>query len=43
MFETRFRQRVTQYAATLDTLQDNYVDCWAGLKKNFNPNKRDPD
>ena len=42
MFETRFRQRVTKYAATLDTLQDNYIDCWTGLKKNFNPNKREP-
>jgi homogentisate 1,2-dioxygenase len=42
MFETRFRQRVTHYAATLDTLQDNYIDCWSGLKKNFDPNKRDP-
>jgi homogentisate 1,2-dioxygenase len=43
MFETRFRQRVTSYAAGLDTLQDNYIDCWTGLKKLFNPNKREPD
>ena len=43
MFETRFRQRVTKYAAELDTLQDNYIDCWSGLKKHFNPNKREPD
>lgn len=42
MFETRFRQRVTQYAATLDTLQDNYVDCWSGLKKHFDPSRREP-
>ena len=42
MFETRFRQRVTKYAASLDTLQDNYIDCWNGLKKNFNPNRREP-
>ena len=42
MFETRFRQRVTQYAGALDTLQENYIDCWAGLKKNFDPNKREP-
>jgi len=41
MFETRFRQRVTQYAAALDTLQADYIDCWAGLKKNFDPNRRD--
>ena len=43
MFETRFRQRVTKYAAGLDTLQDNYIDCWTGLNKRFNPNRREPD
>jgi len=42
MFETRFRQRVTQYAAALDTLQENYIDCWSGLKKHFDPNRREP-
>ena len=42
MFETRFRQRVTKYAATLDSLQKDYADCWAGLKKNFDPNRREP-
>ena len=42
MFETRFRQRVTQYAAQLDTLQDDYIDCWDGLAKKFNPNNREP-
>ncbi|HET9616510.1 MAG TPA: homogentisate 1,2-dioxygenase [Pseudolabrys sp.] len=42
MFETRFRQRVTKYAAGLPNLQDNYIDCWAGLKKHFDPNRRDP-
>ncbi|MBI3436223.1 MAG: homogentisate 1,2-dioxygenase [Proteobacteria bacterium] len=42
MFETRFRQRVTRYAATLNTLQADYVDCWSGLKKHFDPNRRDP-
>jgi homogentisate 1,2-dioxygenase len=42
MFETRFRQRVTKYAATLDSLQDNYVDCWSGLHKHFDPNRREP-
>jgi homogentisate 1,2-dioxygenase len=42
MFETRFRQRVTQYAAALDTLQDNYVDCWSGLNKHFDPSRREP-
>ncbi|MEJ0076101.1 MAG: homogentisate 1,2-dioxygenase [Alphaproteobacteria bacterium] len=42
MFETRFRQRVTRYAAGLETLQHGYIDCWSGLNKNFNPNKREP-
>ena len=36
MFETRFPQLLTRYAAELDTLQENYVDCWSGLKKRFN-------
>jgi len=42
MFETRFRQCVTKYAAGLPNLQDNYIDCWSGLKKHFDPNRRDP-
>lgn len=42
MFETKFRQRVTKYAATSPALQDNYIDCWAGLKKHFDPNRREP-
>jgi len=37
MFETRFAQRVTRYAQDLPTLQEDYVDCWAGLKKHFSP------
>lgn len=40
MFETRFPQRVTKYAAELGSLQHDYVDCWRGLKKQFDPNKR---
>jgi homogentisate 1,2-dioxygenase len=36
MFETRFPQHLTTYAAGLDTLQDDYLDCWEGLKKRFN-------
>jgi homogentisate 1,2-dioxygenase len=35
MFECRFPQRVTTYAADLPELQDNYVDCWLGLEKRF--------
>jgi homogentisate 1,2-dioxygenase len=42
MFETRLRQRVTKYAAELPSLQDNYIDCWSGLKKHFDPNRREP-
>ena len=40
MFETRFPQRVTRYAAGLSTLQPDYADCWAGLKKHFDPTRR---
>ena len=36
MFETRFPQQLTRFAAELETLQDDYIDCWAGLKKRFN-------
>jgi homogentisate 1,2-dioxygenase len=39
MFETRFPQRVTKHAAELSTLQDDYVDCWSGIKKLFDPAK----
>lgn len=35
MFETRFAQRVTRYAAGLAELQDDYADCWQGLEKRF--------
>jgi homogentisate 1,2-dioxygenase len=42
MFETRFRQRVTKYAAGLPALQPDYVECWSGLKKNFDPKRREP-
>jgi len=42
MFESRFRQRVTKYAATSEARQDEYIDCWSGLKKHFDPDRRDP-
>ena len=32
MFETRFPQMLTRFAAELETRQDNYIDCWEGLK-----------
>ena len=36
MFETRFPQHLTRYAAELETLQEDYPECWAGLEKRFN-------
>jgi homogentisate 1,2-dioxygenase len=36
MFETRFPQMLTRFAAETEVRQDNYIDCWAGLKKRFN-------
>jgi len=39
MFETRFPQRVTAYAATAPTLQNDYADCWKGLSKRFYPRR----
>jgi homogentisate 1,2-dioxygenase len=42
MFETRFPQRVTAYAAGLSELQDSYTECWDGLVKHFDPERREP-
>ena len=42
MFETRYPQRVTRYAAALDVRQDDYIACWSGLKKRFDPHRREP-
>ena len=41
MFETRFPQRVTAYAAGLPERQDGYVDCWEGLQRHFDPGRID--
>lgn len=35
MFETRFPQMVTRFAAELETLQPGYVNCWEGLERKF--------
>ncbi|QPH54996.1 homogentisate 1,2-dioxygenase [Pontivivens ytuae] len=35
MFETRYPQQLTRYAAELETLQDDYTDCWDGLERKF--------
>jgi homogentisate 1,2-dioxygenase len=40
MFESRLPQRVTTFAAETEALQKDYVDCWAGLKKRFDPERR---
>jgi homogentisate 1,2-dioxygenase len=42
MFETRFPQRLTAYAANLTERDDSYVDCWQGLNKKFDPTRREP-
>jgi homogentisate 1,2-dioxygenase len=42
MFETHFPQRVTKYAAHLEQLQDDYLDCWQGLRKHFDPGGKKP-
>ena len=39
MFESRFPQRVTEYAATAPILQPDYFQCWTGLKKHFDPTR----
>jgi homogentisate 1,2-dioxygenase len=35
MFETRFPQHLTAFAAHEAPLQNDYVDCWDGLEKKF--------
>ena len=35
MFETRFPQHLTEWAATSAPLQDDYIDCWTSLDKKF--------
>lgn len=35
MFETRFPQHLTEFAAREAPLQDDYVDCWVSLEKKF--------
>jgi homogentisate 1,2-dioxygenase len=41
MFETRLPQRITRYAAELETLQRDYIDCWSGLRKQFDTRRRE--
>lgn len=35
MFETRFPQHLTAFAANEAPLQDNYIDCWNDIEKKF--------
>jgi homogentisate 1,2-dioxygenase len=35
MFETRFPQHLTAFAAKEAPLQDDYIDCWSDLEKHF--------
>ncbi|WP_229738010.1 homogentisate 1,2-dioxygenase [Sinisalibacter lacisalsi] len=35
MFETRFPQHLTAFAAREAPLQDDYIDCWDGIEKKF--------
>ena len=35
MFETRFPQHLTNFAANQASLQEDYIDCWTSLKKKF--------
>ncbi len=35
MFETRFPQHLTEYAAHEAPMQENYIDCWTSLEKKF--------
>jgi homogentisate 1,2-dioxygenase len=35
MFETRLPQHPTDYALTLETLQEDYADCWSDLPERF--------
>jgi homogentisate 1,2-dioxygenase len=40
MFETFLPQRVTAWAAGLTELQADYVDCWMGLERRFDPDRK---
>ncbi len=40
MFETRRVIRPTQYAMDSPQLQSDYLNCWRGLEKHFDPRQR---
>ncbi len=35
MFETRFPQHLTEFAANQAPIQDTYIDCWSDIEKKF--------
>jgi len=35
MFEPRFPQHLTAFAAKEAPLQDDYIDCWSDIEKKF--------
>ena len=39
MFETRFPQHLTKFAAEAKELQNDYFDCWKDIKKHFDGKK----
>ena len=39
MFECRFAQRVTAYAAGVPELQQDYMACWGDLQRHFDPTR----
>jgi homogentisate 1,2-dioxygenase len=41
MFETRYPLSPTAFASNLELLDRGYPDCWKGLKKNFDPKRKD--
>ncbi len=42
MLETRLPQRLTAYASTLQAIDTEYLDCWAGLERHFDPTRKEP-
>ncbi|MBN8533624.1 MAG: homogentisate 1,2-dioxygenase [Rhizobiales bacterium] len=42
MFETRLAQRVTKFASEDAPMDKNYLDCWGGLKRRFDPSTPEP-
>jgi homogentisate 1,2-dioxygenase len=40
MFETRFPQQLTEFAASVPSRQPDYPSCWNTLQRNFDPSRR---